>query len=104
MRSVVVLPQPDGPSSVTSVPWPMVNETSLTAAIAPYSLLTLRNSIEAAFIEYPCDGSGRRSTQLCHAWIDRDHAPAELARTDQSLDQPDHREHEHDQHRTVSER
>ena len=35
MRSVVVLPQPDGPSSVTSVPGSMMNETSFTAATGP---------------------------------------------------------------------
>ena len=34
-RSVVVLPQPDGPSSVTSVPGAIVNETSSTAVTAP---------------------------------------------------------------------
>jgi len=33
-RSVVVLPQPDGPSSVTSVPGAIVNETSSTAVTA----------------------------------------------------------------------
>ena len=32
MRSVVVLPQPEGPSSVTSVPGSIVNDTSSTAA------------------------------------------------------------------------
>ncbi len=31
MRSVVVLPQPDGPSSVTSVPGSTANDTSSTA-------------------------------------------------------------------------
>ncbi len=46
-RSVVVLPQPDGPSSVTSVPGSMVNDTSLTAVTPPYSLETLRNSTDA---------------------------------------------------------
>ena len=35
MRSIVVLPQPDGPSSVTSVPAAMANETSSTAVTSP---------------------------------------------------------------------
>ena len=35
MRRVVVLPQPEGPSSVTSVPGSMVNETSSTAVTLP---------------------------------------------------------------------
>ena len=34
-RNVVVLPQPDGPSSVTSVPGSMVKDTSSTAVTAP---------------------------------------------------------------------
>ena len=33
MRSVVVLPQPDGPSSVTSLPASMKSEMSLTAGV-----------------------------------------------------------------------
>jgi hypothetical protein len=35
MRSVVVLPQPDGPSSVTSVAGSIVNETPSTAVTLP---------------------------------------------------------------------
>ncbi len=35
IRRIVVLPQPDGPSSVTSVPGATVNETSLTAVTSP---------------------------------------------------------------------
>ena len=34
-RRVVVLPQPDGPSNVTSVPAAMTNEMSFTAATSP---------------------------------------------------------------------
>ena len=34
-RSVVVLPQPDGPSSVTSVPRAMLKLTSSTAVTGP---------------------------------------------------------------------
>ena len=35
MRSVVVLPQPEGPSRVTSVPAAISKETSLTAGVVP---------------------------------------------------------------------
>ena len=35
MRSVVVLPQPDGPSSVTSLPASMLKLTLSTAVTAP---------------------------------------------------------------------
>jgi hypothetical protein len=35
MRSVVVLPQPDGPSSVTSVAGSMVKDTESTAVTLP---------------------------------------------------------------------
>jgi hypothetical protein len=34
-RSVVVLPQPEGPSRVTSVPVSIVNETASTAVTVP---------------------------------------------------------------------
>ena len=34
-RNVVVLPQPDGPKRVASVPASTVNETLLTAVVAP---------------------------------------------------------------------
>ena len=40
MRSVVVLPQPEGPSSVTSSPCATLNETSSTAVTLPYLLVT----------------------------------------------------------------
>src|SRR5262245_10560930 len=35
MRSVVVLPQPDGPSSTTYSPWSMCRSTSSTATVPP---------------------------------------------------------------------
>ena len=35
MRSVVVLPQPEGPSSVTSSPGSTRNDTSSTAVTSP---------------------------------------------------------------------
>src|SRR5512136_654144 len=39
MRSVVVLPHPDGPSSTTSSPWGMSRSTSATAWESPYVLV-----------------------------------------------------------------
>ena len=35
MRRVVVLPQPEGPSRVTSLPGSIVNDTSSTAVTSP---------------------------------------------------------------------
>src|SRR5262245_14760515 len=46
-RNVVVLPQPEGPSSVTSVPGWIVNDTAFTAVTWPYRLVTARNSTDA---------------------------------------------------------
>ena len=47
MRKVVVLPQPEGPSSVTKVPASMVIETSSTAVTAPYCLRTFSSTTAA---------------------------------------------------------
>ena len=47
MRKVVVLPQPEGPSSVTSVPASMVMDTSSTAVTAPYCLRTFSSTTAA---------------------------------------------------------
>src|SRR5262245_14941790 len=46
-RSVVVLPQPDGPSRQTKLPCAIVNDTSSTTAFGPYFLVNLRNSTDA---------------------------------------------------------
>src|SRR5882757_2645922 len=46
-RSVVVLPQPDGPSRQTSCPWSIRNETSSTTASAPNRLVRPRKSTDA---------------------------------------------------------
>src|ERR1700742_4544425 len=46
-RSVVVLPQPDGPSRQTSVPLAIVNEMSSTTAFEPYFFVNPRNSTDA---------------------------------------------------------
>ena len=46
-RSVVVLPQPDGPSRQTRWPCSMASETSSTTATSPYRLVRLRNSTDA---------------------------------------------------------
>src|SRR5438874_12934596 len=45
MRSSVVLPQPDGPSSVNSSPSPTSSETRSTAMAAPNRLVTSRSAI-----------------------------------------------------------
>jgi len=42
VRSVVVLPQPDGPTSVKNSPWSTVIETSFSALTSPKSTLTRR--------------------------------------------------------------
>ena len=44
-RSVVDLPQPDGPSSTASVPTPTSKDTSSTARVVPHALLTPRTEI-----------------------------------------------------------
>ena len=40
MRSVVVLPQPEGPSSEMNSPLSMRSEMPFTTAVAPYALCT----------------------------------------------------------------
>src|SRR5439155_26897318 len=52
-RSVVVLPQPDGPSSVTCSPAPTPNVTPRTAATVPYFTTRSRTSIEACLTGGP---------------------------------------------------
>ena len=49
-RSVVVLPQPDGPSRQTSVPCSIVIETSSTTACGPYFFVNPRSSTDATEI------------------------------------------------------
>src|SRR6188508_1025657 len=49
-RSVVVLPQPDGPSRQTSVPCSIVIETLSTTAWAPYFFVNPRSSTDATAI------------------------------------------------------
>src|SRR3954454_23995805 len=46
-RSVVVLPQPDGPSRHTSSPCSMRSDTSSTTACFPYRLVSPRSSTDA---------------------------------------------------------
>ena len=46
-RSVVVLPQPDGPSRQTSVPCSIVIDTWSTTASGPYFLVSPRSSTDA---------------------------------------------------------
>src|SRR5688572_25839903 len=47
MRSSVVLPQPDGPSSVNSSPSPMARSTRSTAAVAPKRLTSPSTAMSA---------------------------------------------------------
>src|SRR5690242_20801518 len=47
MRSVVVLPQPDGPTSTTNSPSSIARLTLFTAATAPNDLLKLTSSMRA---------------------------------------------------------
>src|SRR6059058_5384262 len=53
-RSVVVLPQPEGPSRQTSWPWSIRSETSSTTAIGPKRLVRLRSSTD----DTPCSFFG----------------------------------------------
>src|SRR6201995_3014222 len=46
-RSVVVLPQPEGPSRQTNCPWSIRSETLSTTASDPKRFLTPRNSTDA---------------------------------------------------------
>jgi hypothetical protein len=48
MRSSVVLPQPDAPSSVTNSPGAIDSEIPSTARPAPYALLTVSNRSRSA--------------------------------------------------------
>src|SRR3981189_475744 len=49
-RSVVVLPQPEGPSRVRCSPAPTVNVTPRTATTPPYRTTRSRTSIDARLI------------------------------------------------------
>ncbi len=49
-RSVVVLPQPDGPSRQTRWPCSMASDMSSTTATSPYRLVRPRNSTDATRI------------------------------------------------------
>src|SRR5947209_16727214 len=92
MRRMVVLPQPEGPSSVTSVRATMSNETSRTATTSPYCFVTWRNSIEAAFMTCSSGGPAERDhARTCSA------TPAEASLTDHQLNEPDREQHQRDQ-------
>src|SRR2546421_9336370 len=93
-RNVVVLPQPEGPSSVMSVPGSMVKEISFTARTVPYCFTTERNSTEARAVCFIPIPSARR----LHRHVGRGSA-AEPAFADQSLNQQDCKQHHDDQDR-----
>src|SRR6476469_4316762 len=88
-RRVVVLPQPDGPNSVTSVPGSIVNDTLSTARTMPYCFATERNwtEAEAEFIVLP--SSLHRNGARCPA--------SETPLSHNRLDQQDYKKHDHDQ-------
>ena len=63
MRSDVVLPQPEGPSRVTSVPGSMVSERSGMAVKAPKVFFTFWKTTEPAFwliMRFSPDGRTRK--------------------------------------------
>src|ERR1043165_1549006 len=64
IRNVVVLPQPDGPSSTTNSPSRISSDRSSTTHVPPKCLLTLRNSIltgvVAPYKNYPLTAPSER--------------------------------------------
>jgi hypothetical protein len=54
MRKVVVLPQPDGPTSTTNSPSSMVRPRLRTATTLPNALLRPTSSMRATPISVPC--------------------------------------------------
>src|SRR6516165_7083881 len=62
-RSVVVLPAPVGPSSTTNSPWPIDNERSRTASIAPKRLETALSAISATTTSF-VEGGSQGTTAL----------------------------------------
>src|SRR3954470_20934251 len=72
-RSVVVLPQPDGPSRQTSVPCSIVMDTLSTTACGPYFFVNPRGSTDAT-------GNPLQSIQQQYRDLDR-HSGARRART-----------------------
>src|SRR3977135_2777733 len=88
MRRVVVLPQPDGPSSVTSSPCATLNETSSTAVTRPYFLVT-RPTITPP--------SGLFISVSSHE--SRHRPPPEARFPDELLHCEEHRQHDEDQYR-----
>src|SRR5688572_9559813 len=65
-RKVDVFPHPDGPSSVTSWPGSMVNDTASTAVTCPYALVTDRKTTEdAAFRLGALLGVGDKGWSTC---------------------------------------
>ena len=65
IRSVVVLPQPEGPSRQTTSPGATARSTSRTAVKAPKRLVTRRSSI--VDISGPRDGRSRPARSVLTA-------------------------------------
>ena len=68
-RSVVVLPQPDGPSRQTSVPCSIVIEMLSTTACGPYFFVNPRSSTDATGIplDQPSINTNTGAGQKCLA-------------------------------------
>jgi hypothetical protein len=56
MRSVVVLPQPDGPSRAKNVPRGIARSSASTAVVSPKRLVTPSSSMSAAADCVPAGG------------------------------------------------
>ena len=107
IRRIVVLPQPDGPSSVTSVP-------ARDRRTRRRARRRRRRSAWSTFAEFDRRGfhavrlplhrrrcrRARRSARGRRAALRR----PEPALADEPLDEPDHRQHQHDQHGAVGDR
>src|SRR5437763_3487593 len=66
MRSVVVLPHPDGPSSVHSVPGSTLNEMSSTAVTSPYFLETCSKTTPCDCLDMGCPPAALQSRRGGH--------------------------------------
>ena len=101
-RSVVVLPQPLGPSRVTSAPGSIANETSRTATTGPKALVTRSNTTAAALpprlVMPRTPPPAGRPPPASRAARPQPHL------ADRELHQRDRQQHDQDQHRRVGDR
>src|SRR5512134_1058961 len=101
IRKVVVLPQPEGPSSVTSSPGSTLNDTSSTATTSLKRFDTRSKTTPPLFAAMAglCFNSGLMS---CGRNARR--AAAEPSLADDLRHREQHAEHEYDQHGRVGDR